>query len=75
MEIPVRKPSPYGGLKFGVFLIGFAVGILVGGILDTLNVLSEPEVGYFASIFLFSGLGLVGSSIYIKKQMQKEASR
>lgn len=45
-------------LKLGVFLIGIAIGILMGAVLETTTTLHE-EVGYFSMIFLFGGLSLV----------------
>jgi len=45
-------------LKVGMLLIGVALGILVGSIIDQYTMLEE-EVGYFSMIFLFGGLALV----------------
>ena len=53
MEIPKRKPSsnPLGGFRFGALMVGVAIGIIVGGIIENSGVFSSPEVGYFSSIF------------------------
>lgn len=72
MEIPLKKPTPYGGLKSGALFIGAAIGLLLGGLMDNLTVFEEPEVGYFAGIFLFGGLGLLLSSWYIQREVKKE---
>lgn len=45
-------------LKYGLFLIGIAVGILLGNVLEVTTKL-EPEVSYFSMVFLFGGLALV----------------
>ena len=30
MEIPMKKPTPYGGIKFGALIIGAAIGLTFG---------------------------------------------
>tara|TARA_B110000971_G_C19718158_1_gene367352 strand:+ start:310 stop:453 length:144 start_codon:yes stop_codon:yes gene_type:complete len=37
MEIPMKKPTPYGGLKFGALLIGAAIGLIFGSLADANN--------------------------------------
>ena len=59
------------GIRYGLLLIGVAVGILVGNILDATTVLEE-EVSYFSMIFLFGGLALVISYFLEKHQAKKE---
>ncbi|MDJ0645897.1 MAG: hypothetical protein QNJ57_07950 [Flavobacteriaceae bacterium] len=49
-------------LKFGMLLVGIALGILVGSFIDEYTTLPE-EVGYFSMIFLFGGLALIINSI------------
>jgi hypothetical protein len=34
MEIPVKKPTPYGGIKFEALIIGAAIGLTFGSIAD-----------------------------------------
>lgn len=58
-------------LKLGLFLLGIAIGILVGAILDAKTVLAE-EVSYFSMIFLFGGLSLVGYYIIERKILSKK---
>lgn len=53
-----RKPSKYAALKNGLFLIGLAVGLMVGAIVNSLTVLDTTAV-YFACSLFFGGLGLV----------------
>lgn len=57
------------GIRYGLLLIGVAVGILVGNILDATTVLEE-EVSYFSMIFLFGGLALL-ISYFIEKQQNR----
>jgi len=54
-------------LKIGMLLIGVALGILVGSIIDQYTLLEE-EVGYFSMIFLFGGLALVINALMEKKE-------
>lgn len=64
------KPG-MAGIRYGLLLIGVAVGILVGNILDATTVLEE-EVSYFSMIFLFGGIALVISYFLEKYQGNKE---
>jgi hypothetical protein len=45
-------------LKFGMFCIGIATGILIGNVLETAYFF-EDSVAYLSMIFLFGGLSLV----------------
>ena len=63
-----RKRKYYAmTLKIGMLLIGVALGILVGSIIDQYTLLEE-EVGYFSMIFLFGGLALVTNALMEKKE-------
>lgn len=76
IEIPERKSSnPYGGIKFGALIIGAAIGLTFGSIADSMNLFPEDETGYFVGVMLFAGIGLVASSLYIKKLLKKEESK
>lgn len=46
------------GLKFGLLFTGVGLGILLGNIFVSTNLLGE-EVAYFSMIFLFGGLSLL----------------
>ena len=46
-------------LKLGIFIIGVALGVLVGNLLETAGM--NDEVSYPASIFLFGGIALVAA--------------
>jgi len=63
------KPG-MAGIRYGLLLIGVAVGILIGNILDATTVLEE-EVSYFSMIFLFGGLALV-ISYFLEKYHSKK---
>jgi ABC-type Fe3+-siderophore transport system permease subunit len=63
------KPVRYHTLKFGIFLIGIAAGVLFGNILDAYTSLEEGT-SYVSMIFLFGGLSLV---IYHVMEKKKEA--
>ena len=75
MEIPLKKPTPYGGLKFGALIIGAAIGLTFGSTADNWGWFVEEETGCFVGVMLFSGIGLILSSLYIKKEVKKEEGR
>jgi len=54
-------------LKTGMFFMGVAVGVIMGGVLSTMNVLNEG-VNYTSMIFFFGGLSLV-FSYFIKSKL------
>ncbi len=63
------KPSGYISLKVGVFLIGLAVGIIVGALLVNYTfIFPDEQVSYFSSIFLFGGLSLILSNFIGKSK-------
>ena len=59
------------GIRYGLLLIGVAVGILLGNIFEATTCLDE-EVSYFSMIFLFGGLALVISYFVERHQRSKE---
>lgn len=65
-----NKPG-IAGIRYGLLLIGVAVGILIGNILDATTVLEE-EVSYFSMIFLFGGLALLISHFIERHHSKKE---
>jgi NAD/NADP transhydrogenase beta subunit len=56
-------------LKYGILLIGLAIGILIGNILDEYTRMSEA-VSYFSMIFLFGGLALLAFYSLAKKDKE-----
>ena len=57
-------------LKIGMLLVGVALGILVGSLIDEYTTLPEP-VGYFSMIFLFGGIALIVNSLMEKKAKEE----
>ena len=58
-------------LKLGLFMIGLAVGTLVGNIL-AVNITSiEEPIAYISMIFLFGGIGLIFGNL-IKFDKKKD---
>jgi hypothetical protein len=55
-----RVPTNWGKitLKFGMFLVGIALGIVIGALLSQAGVLNEGA-NYLSMILLFGGLSLV----------------
>lgn len=67
-EIFTQRPeekSGYGTFKFGLFLIGVALGIIAGYFLYESGM--DETAAYFSMIFLFGGIGLVVSYLLQKK--------
>lgn len=54
-------------LKWGLIMIGLAIGILLGDVFTALNLLEE-WVAYFSMVFIFGGLALV-LSYHISKRI------
>ncbi len=64
-----NKTSRGLSLKYGLLLIGVALGILIGNILSvTESFIEVPEAAYFSMIFLFGGLALVINHFLARKQ-------
>ncbi|NQT78555.1 MAG: hypothetical protein HQ565_12660 [Bacteroidetes bacterium] len=57
-------------IRYGLLLIGVAIGILLGNILEATSCLDE-EVSYFSMIFLWGGMALVISHFVEKYQRKK----
>lgn len=68
-SIFATKPESSPSLKWGIFLTGLAIGLLLGNLLEAYTSM-RPEVAYFAMIFLFGGLGLV---IYYAIERKKKS--
>jgi len=59
-------------LKYGILLIGIALGILLGKLLATTEAFFDAEeAAYFAMIFLFGGASLV-TYYFLEKKMKKD---
>ncbi len=57
-------------LKIGMLLVGVAIGILLGSLIDEYTTLPD-EVGYFSMIFLFGGIALIVNSLMEKKAKEE----
>lgn len=62
-----KKGYSNASMRFGMFLIGIALGILMGNILTETTSLQE-EVAYFSMIFLFGGMSLVSYYMFIERK-------
>jgi len=68
----IFQPPPtdkIASLRYGMLLIGLAIGILMGNILEVSTRLGT-EASYFSMVFLFGGIALV-LSYFIGKSMSK----
>ncbi len=63
------KPKHYLSLKYGMFLVGLAVGVVLGGVLEA-NTNMPEEMCYLSMILLFGGLSLI--LFYVIQKNQKE---
>lgn len=68
-DIFKKTPSKYALLKWGIFLIGLAVGVITA---DLLSEVVNEVVAYFSMIFLFGGIGLILAHIIIQRLTRNE---
>ncbi|MBK3518963.1 DUF6249 domain-containing protein [Carboxylicivirga marina] len=52
------KPKHYLSLKYGMLLVGLAIGIVVGNVLNASTDMPEP-MAFLSMILLFGGLSLI----------------
>lgn len=57
-KLEFKKQTTAASLKYGLLLIGIAIGLLLGDVLSCTTELRE-EVSYFSMVFIFGGLALV----------------
>ncbi len=57
-SIFASKPETSPSLKWGIFLSGLAIGLLVGYLLETYLHMHQ-EIAYFSMLFLFGGMSLI----------------
>jgi len=57
-EIYKKKDNTHGFFKFGMILVGIAIGLIFGVIFSKINLL-PGVVAYFSMILLFGGLGVL----------------
>ena len=65
-----KRDGRFTSMRIGMFLIGIAVGILMGNILEETTTLDE-EVAYFSMTFLFGGISLVVYYLFVEKRTAK----
>ena len=69
----VTKTKNEYSLKYGLLLIGLALGILIGNVISKTDAfMYEKEAAYFSMIFLFGGLSLVIYHFMAKKMFKEE---
>ncbi len=66
----ISKKTSSTTLKFGMLLVGVAIGLLLGNILAKTHMLDE-ETAYFSMTFLFGGAGLIINYFIEKKNQEK----
>ena len=66
------QPTGNVSVKIGIFLIGIAIGIVVGSLLASYTyIFPDEQVSYFSSIFLFGGLSLILANFVGKSPKEK----
>ena len=66
---PVR-PSGYGTFKWGLFMVGLAVGLFIGALFDQYSDLPEAPM-YISMILVFGGLALIIAYL-LKNRLEKK---
>jgi hypothetical protein len=70
-----RNNSNVYSLKYGLLLIGLAVGIMFGNLLaNSAPFIEQQEAAYFSMIFLFGGLALLINFFLARKMFSEEKS-
>jgi CBS domain containing-hemolysin-like protein len=52
------KPKHYLSLKYGMLLVGLAIGVILGGVLEATTTMTEPAA-YLSMVLLWGGLSLI----------------
>ena len=65
-----KHQEKFTSMKYGLLLIGLALGIFLGDILSSSGAMEE-ESAYFSMIFLFGGASLV-LSYFLGKNLEKK---
>ena len=55
--------NPSHSLRWGFVLVGFGIGLLMGSLIESTTQI-DGDVAHFSMIFIFGGLGLLGSYFY-----------
>ncbi len=65
------KPKHYLTLKYGMLLVGLALGVILGGVLEANTNMPEP-MAYLSMILLFGGISLILFYAIHKKMLKDE---
>jgi len=65
------KENGYSVFKWGLFMIGIAIGIFLGALFEKYSSLSGPAM-YFSMVLVFGGLALVAAYL-MKGRLQSKA--
>ena len=72
----VKKSTGSSSLKWGLLLVGVALGMLIGNWLSsTSSFQGEEEVAYFSMVFLFGGVALVINYFLNKREQDNERNK
>lgn len=66
-----NKKSRIHSVKYGIFLIGLAIGFIVGDILATQHVMSEG-IAYVSMVLLFGGVALLVFYYLARKKISEQ---
>lgn len=66
-----NKKSRIHSVKYGIFLIGLAIGFIVGDILSTQHVMSEG-IAYVSMVLLFGGVALLVFYYLARKKISEQ---
>jgi hypothetical protein len=67
----VKKGNRHNILRWGTFLFGIGLGIVIADMLVKNGAMNE-DAAYFSMIFIFGGLALIGTHIYQRKQDKQD---
>lgn len=67
----VKRERPYSIMKWGLFLLGIGLGIVVANIMATSLIMSE-HAAYPSMICVFGGLALIIAHFFNRKEELKE---
>ncbi len=70
----VKKGNSNRVIKWGMFLVGIGIGIVIAEMLARSGAMNE-EAAYFSMIFLFGGLALIGAHFLLRKQELQEKAK
>jgi drug/metabolite transporter (DMT)-like permease len=67
----VKKNRSHGLLKWGLFLLGIGLGVIIANIMVTNGIMNE-EAAYPSMIFVFGGLALISAHFMLRKTQKEE---